>query len=792
MFRSYLKIAFRNLKRQKLIAFINILGLSLGVAVSILLGVNSWGIITYDQFHENADNIYYLYRTRPTPEGGQINVPDTWAPLVEEVKKEFPTVTEGTRFAGGGAMIRYNEQEFGEGLMFSDQGLFNMFSYPLASGNTETAFENPYSVVLSQELAGRLLGDEDPMGKTVQIRLGGEYRDFQVTGVLGEIPYNSSFSFNMIVNLESMRQQWTERGLYDWRGSFMLSFLQLRPDQDPEELEARFPALVEKFVPEQERGTLELMPLADYYDFNTGQQQYGFILFYISIGILLIAIINFTNLSAAQSLVRFKEVGVRKVFGAMKRNLITQFIGEAMFTCVFSFLLGIGLAFLLLPKFISLFGQDISIDFIYSLSNLPVILLVILGIATLSGLYPAFILSRLQPSAIFQDSLHAGKRGFDPKNLLVVFQFAMAIMLISAVGIMYQQISYMKGANMNFEANNLIVLYAGSGGTEEGGERVQTLRNSLENMSGVQSVSASNSAPGRYSGSFILVQSDDARDQAPLDWRFVRVDHKYFSTMKIDLVEGRDFDENLATDQGLKAVINEAAKRQLGWENIEGRRLMFPGRDRGIDVIGVVKDFNYQSLANSVEPVIHLYGGTRSLDYEMLLVRLNPQSVGNTMEQIEAAWTTFAPDAPFDYSFLDEDFRRLYETEERVASMMSYAAVLGITVAILGILGLASFSVIQRMKEVAIRKVLGASVVQILVVLFKHFTIMLLISLVIAVPVNYYFIDDWLNGFAFRVNVNLLIYLAAGLLVLVSAWLVLSSYAMKAVRANPANTLRHQ
>lgn len=791
MFRSYIKIAFRNLKRQKLIAFINILGLSLGVAVSILLGVNSYGIMTYDQFHENADNIFYLYRTRPTPEGGQIDVPDTWVPLVEEIKKEFPSVVEGTRFAGGGAMVRYDEQEFGEGFMYSDQGMFNMFSFPLASGNKEAVFENPNSVVISQDLAGRLFGEEDPVGKTIQLRLG-DYTDFQVTGVLGEIPYNSSFNFSMIVNLESQRQRWTDRGLFDWRGSFMISFLQLRADQDVDELVARFPQIVEKFVPESERGTLELMPLSDYYDFNTGEQQYGYILFYIAIGIVLIAIINFTNLSAAQSLVRFKEVGVRKVFGAMKKNLISQFIGEAVITCTLSFLLGIGLAFLLLPQFISLFGQPISLDFLYSPLNIPIILAIILTVGVLSGLYPTFILSRLQPRAIFQDSLNAGKRGFDPKSILVVFQFAIAIMLISAVGIMYQQIGYMKGANMNFDVNNLVVLQAGSGGSDDGQQRLQTLRNSLESLSGVESVSASNSAPGRYSGSFILVQSDDAREQAPLDWRFVQVDHKYFSTMKIDFVEGRDFDENLATDQGLKAVINETAKRQLGWDNVEGRRLMFPGQDRGIDVIGVVKDFNYQSLANSVEPVIHLYRGTASDNYNMMLVRINPQSVRNTMEQVEQAWNEFDANTPFNYNFLDEDFKRLYQTEERVASMISYAAVLAIVVAILGILGLASFNVIQRMKEVAIRKVLGASTLQIMTILFRQFTIMMLISLAVAVPLNYYFIDNWLNGFAFRVDVNVVIYLVAGALVLFSAWMVLGGYALKAVRANPASTLRHE
>ena len=791
MFRNYLKIAFRNLKRRKLIASINIIGLSLGVAVSLLLGVYAHGIMTYDMFHENADDLYYMYRTRATPEGGQIDVPDTWAPLVEVVKSEFPGVIDGGRLAGSGALLTYNGQEFNEGALFSDQGMIDIFSYPLAKGDKATVFKEPNSIILSQDAATRIFGDEDPLGKTVQLRFGSQI-PYTVTGVFGEIPYNSSFNFNMLINLESRRQSWVEQGFFEWRGSFMLSFLQLRPDQDPEALKDRFAQLVEKYVPEQEQGTIELMPLKDYYNFNTGQQQYGYILFYIAIGILLIAVINFTNLSAAQSLERFKEVGVRKVFGAGRQNLVSQFISEAVITCTLSFLLGIGMAFLLLPQFVSLFQQQISLDFILELQNIPLTLLLILLTGALSGLYPTFILSRLQPRAIFQDVISTGKRGFDPKSVLVVFQFSIAIMLIAAVGIMQQQIGFMKGANMNFEVDRLLVLNTNIGGSDEAVQRVSTLRNSLEALSGVESVSASNAAPGRYRGSYVLVQSDDARDQPPLDWRFVQVDHTYFSTMKIDFVEGRDFDANLATDQGFKGVINEAAMRQLGWENVEGRRLMFPNSDQGIEVIGVVKDFNYQSLANAVEPVIHLYRGTSSSFYNLLLVKLNSGDISATMEQVEAAWNDYDPNIAFSYNFLDQDFQRLYQTEERVASMISYAAVLAIIVAVLGILGLASFSVLQRMKEVAIRKVLGASMLQILNVLFRQFTIMMLISLVVAVPINYYLISDWLNGFAFRVDINVLIYLLAGVLVLVSSWLVLGSYAFKAVRANPADTLRHE
>lgn len=796
MFRNHLKIALRNLQRRKLISAINIIGLSLGVAVSLLLGVYANDIMTYDQFHEGHEDIYFLHRTRATPDGAQVPVGDTWGPLVDEIKASMPNVENGTHYAGGGATLTYNNNDFDQSVMFTDQSFFEVFSFPVDKGNEESFFAEPNSIVLSQEVANSIFGDEDPIGKVVELDLG-EGAQYTITGVLGEIPFNSSITFDIIVNLESMKPRWTERGFYSWRASFMLSFLRLRPGQNPDDLSTQFQQLVEKFVPEQERGTLQLMPLRDYYDYNTRQQQYGYILFYISLGILFIAIVNFTNLNAAQSLVRFKEVGIRKVFGAGRKSLVNQFIGESMLTSSLSFVLGIGLAFLMLPQFVSLFEQQISLDFLIRLENLPFVLLFIFLMGFVSGIYPSLILSKLQPVAIFQDSVSTGKKGFDPKNLLIVLQFSIAIMLISAVMLMYQQISFMKGANMNFDPENLVSLSASSGNfsnAEEGESRIRALQNSIEALSGVTAVSASNTAPGRYPGSMILVQSDDARDQPPLDWRFVFVDHNYFPIMNMDFVSGRNFDADMATDEGLKAIVNEAAIRQLGWSSIEERRLVFPGRedDEGIEVIGVVRDFNYQSLARGIEPVIHLFAGRTNRRYSQLLVKLTSQNIRNTLQEMEAIWADFDQSSPFEYSFIDEEFERLYETEERVASMISYATGLAILVAVLGILGLASFSVVQRMKEVAIRKVLGASSRQILQLLVKRFTIILVISLLIAVPVNYYFMSDWLDSFAFRIDVNLLVYFFSGLTVLAVSWVVLGAYSMKAIRSNPVKTLRHQ
>lgn len=788
---SYLLMAMRTVRRRKFISAINVLGLTLAIAVSLLLGVYAYQVITYDQFHENADDIYFLYRTRPTPEGGQLDVSDTWPPLAEEVQKAFPAVKEIARFfVAGQVLVRYERKEFRENFSFSEQGLFNMFSFPLQGGERSRVFAEPRSVVISSEMAERLFGDEDPVGKTIELQLD-QPVSYEITGVFADIPFNSSFNFNMLVNLESRRQFWIENGVFGWDGSFMQSFVQLHDGQNPEDLEAQFPRIVETFITPSERGTLELLPLAEYYDFNTGQQQYGYFLGYVALGLLLIAFFNFANLNAAQSIARAKEVAVRKTFGAGSSDLVVQFIGETTLLFVLASVLGVGLAFLLLPFFVEMFGQQMSLQFIFE----PLLLAVLLGgmllLGCLAGIYPTLNLSKLKAGDVMHGQLSIRRQRFDPKNILVSCQFAIAVVLVSAVLIMYQQISFMKNADMNFDPDNVLVINARPGQGADSQQQWTALKNSLEALPGVAAVSASNSAPGRYSGNFTLVQPDDGRHRAPLDWRYARVDDRYFSTMGIELIQGRNFDPDRASDEG-KVIINETALKQLGWSSVENRKLMFPDTDEGLEVIGVVEDFNFNSLANEIEPLMHVYASRNYPRFSMLLVRLHPSGVSETISKIEESWRAFDPQHPIDYTFIDQQFQTLYETEERIGSMTLYATFMAIFVAVLGILGLASFTVIQRMKEMAIRKVLGASLPQLLLLLLKQTTVLLLISLVAAIPLNYYVMSDWLEGFASRITLGPLSYLLAVLIVMAASWLVLGGYALKALKTNPARTLRNE
>ncbi|MDW3196536.1 MAG: ABC transporter permease [Cytophagales bacterium] len=788
---SYFFIALRNIRKKKLISTINVVGLSIGMAVTILLGTYSWNIITYDQYHENSEDIYFLYRTRVLPEGGKMEVSDTWPPMAEEVQNAFPTVKSIARFVfWGDTRIKYGDKELTREISMGEQGTFDVFSFPLSKGNQDHVFDNANSIVINQEVADALFGEEDPMGKTVELMIG-EPTSFVVTGVFEKIPFNSSLNFEILVNMDFRKTLWTERGYWGWNASFMWSFVKLEPGETEENLEAQFPPLVEKFVLPSERGTFELLPISEYYDYNTQQQEYGYLLGYIAIGLLLIAFFNFTNLNAAQSLTRNKEVSLRKVFGAGKNNLIQQLIGETVFLFLFSSLLGIGLAFLLLPYFIDLFEQQMSLSFLFEPVTTLIVLFGILAMGLLAGAYPTIRLSRLRAGDAIRGSRAGTRRGFDPKNILVTIQFSIAIILLSAVTIMYQQIDFMKTTDKHFNPDNLLTIQAAQGGGDDSPQRLESFQNAVSAITGVESVSATGSVPGRYWPSYALIVNADEKNKPPFDWLLSSVDANYFPALETEFVAGRNFDPSLGSDEG-KAIINEAAYQQLGWTSLEGKKLAFPGADFEMEVVGVVKDFNYESLTEQVAPVVHRYRGRASERYGMLMVRLNGGSIGETLSQIEEAWGTYETNQPFEYSFIDEAFAEAYENEERISTMTGYSAMIAIAVAILGILGLASFTVIERMKEMAIRKVLGASIRQLLFILLKQTTILMLIGLAVAVPINYYFMEDWLADFPFRIELNFLVYVFATLLVMASSWVVLGSYTLKMVKANPSQTLRDE
>ncbi|MEQ8476873.1 ABC transporter permease [Fulvivirga sp.] len=787
MFKNLIKVAIRNLLKHKSYSIINIAGLAGSIAVTILILIYAQSILTYDQFHTDSDQIYFMYRDRPT-EDGRLDVFDTWYPLVDVAKEEFPTIAEGTRSVNiGNTMIQRGDKRFEQSLTYADSNFFDVFSFPMIKGDPLTALNEIDAVIISEEVANKFFGDEDPIGKTLTFGFNNER---VVTGVLGKIPSNSSFTFECIVPMnDRVVHNWVGENL--WGGSFCNSFIKLKAGADDKQLADQLHILMDKYVVEQERGDFLILPIKDYFDKMTGQKQYAYIMLIVAFGILFIAIINFANLSTSQSLLRTKEVGVRKVLGAKKGGLISQFIGESMIMSLIALLLGGLLAELLLPTFNDLIG--IQLDIIYSPINLLLMLTLALAIGFISGSYPALFVSRMKSVSIFKGDKVSGK--MTVRNLLVSIQFILAIALMGSLGIIMQQIDFMKSHDLNFDQDNVMVVPLSLRDFEDPQAalpRVVSFRNELKKLPGVEAVTGSSSVPGNYRRSFTLFLPKGKEDMPPLDWQVAVVDHDFFNTYGVDVLEGRSYIQGSANDFEHGVILNRTAMEQIGWTSIEGKKLLFPRSREELDIVGLVEDFNVQSLRDPVQPLVHYYGGDSARSYRFISIKLNPKSRESTLASIASTWEKMDFGLTYEYYFPAERFRDLYETEENIANVLTYAMILAIVISCLGLYALASFSVMLKTKEIAIRKVLGASISSIITSFSKQYLYVVLASAIPAVVISWYGMSDWLLDFAYRINIGPTVYIWAILSASIIAFITVSYHALKAGVTNPVDSLKEE
>ncbi len=787
MLRNYLKIAFRNILKHKSYSFINILGLGGSIATTILILLYAQSVLTYDQFHRDSDQVYFMYRDRPT-EDGRLDVYDTWFPMVDAAKEEFPEVIVGTRFANfGNTWVENGEKRFEQSITMADSNFFEVFSFKLLKGDPATALDNPDAVIIHKRVAEKFFGEEDPLGQTL---IFGFSRERIVTGVLDDIPTNSSFTFECIAPLTmSMVRGWMGDNL--WGGSFCDSFIKLRADVSPDQLRGKLNVLMEKYVNEQEQGNFLILPLKDYFEKMTGGKKYAKIMLLVAFGILLTAIINFTNLSTAQSLLRYKELGIRKVLGANRKRLVYQLLGESVIMGIISLVLGGLLAELLLPQFNELIGMQLQIEY----SAIYLSLLFIIGVMTgaMSGVYPALFITRNQASEVLKNqSVRPGK--LSVRNGLVAVQFILAIALISGVGVINSQIDFLKSHDLNFDQDNAMVIPLSLRDFEDPQAalpRVISFRNELRQLPGVKNVTGSNSVPGNYRRSFSLFLPK-GKDIPPLDWQVAVVGHDFFDTYGIDLLEGRAFNEGSQSDFNSGVILNETAMKQIGWESIEGKKLMFPRSRDELDIIGLVKDFNVQSLREPVQPLVHFYGGDSARSYSFITLKLTPASREATIKAIAETWERMDFGIQYEYYFPAERFKELYETEENIASVLEYAMAFAIVIACLGLYALASFSIMLKTKEIAIRKVLGASVGRIVHSFSKQYLLIVLIAGIPAVVIAWYGMVKWLEDFAYRVTISPWIFLIAIVGAAVIAIATVSYHALKAGFINPVDSLKEE
>ena len=785
MLKNYFKIALRNIKRHKGYSLINIVGLAVGMACCILILLWVQDELSYDRFHENADDIYRVIQ--------DINFADhstTWTitqgPLGPSLKEDFPEIINATRITDRGFRLTYDDKSFDEEVGLTDGSIFKMFTFPLVKGDPGAALSDPFSIVLTEEMAAKYFGSEDPIGKTIK---ADNKWDFQVTGVMKNVPRNSHLQFDFLIPFVFGRE--LNYTVDNWGNSSFRTYVQLPKGIPAQDVISKISGyLFEKPTIEKD-ARLNLQPLtrihlySNYeYDSAHGDITYVTLFSIIAFFILLIACINFMNLATARSGNRAKEIGMRKVAGAHKVDIIRQFYGESILLAFIALFIAMILVWLLLPFFNNLAAKELSLDVTGNLSILMGLLCIVILTGIISGSYPAFFLSAFQPVIVLKGLRLSSSKGSLFRKILVVFQFSLTILLITCTIGVYNQLNYMRNKKLGYDKEHMI--YFSMRGDMR--EKFDTVKNELLQNPNILAVTASSNVPtyGYYFSNSLWRWEGQNPDEETLI-RGVLIDFDYFKTFGMEIVEGRSFSKEFPTDATEGIMVNEESVKAMGMESPIGKRLSLG--DNNFKIIGVVKNYHFRPLQQEIEPLILLYYPQYSRE---LFARLKSDQIPQTLGYIEDVWKRFAPGLPFDYRFLDEALDRLYRSEQRIGTLFRYFSILAILISCLGLLGLASFMAEQRTKEIGIRKVLGATASNIVALLSKEFTKWVIVANAFAWPIAYFALNKWLQSYAYKTNVALWSFILSGVIALLIALLTVSYQSVKAALTNPVDSLRYE
>jgi putative ABC transport system permease protein len=785
MLKNYLKIALRNIKRQKGYSFINITGLALGMACCLFITIWVLDELSYDKFHEKAANLYRIEENQDYS-GRQFHVNVTPYPLAPALKDEIPEIIDASRYVwAGGLLFRYEDKVFFEDdIRAVDPSFFQMFTFPLLKGDENVALNSPYSLVLSEDIAEKYFGEEDPLGQMISIN--NQY-DFTVTGIMKNVPHNSYLQFDIVIPYEFLRK--TGKTDDEFGSNSIQTFIELQENIPVEQADEKIFGFIRTRLPES-RTDLVLMPytrihLHSYFGWekDAGAVQYIYIFSLIALFVLLIACINFMNLSTARSANRAKEVGLRKVVGALKRHIIQQFYGESVIFAFIALIFAVFIVTLLLPAFSSLAAKELSWD----VSGIGSVLLGLLAITLFTGLvagsYPALFLSAFQPVKVLRGSLKSGAGSSRFRKVLVVVQFSISILLIIGTTVVYKQLNFMKNRRLGWDKEHLVYIYLRA----DIKNSYEILKTELVKDSRILGVTGAYQLPSYNSANAGGADWDGKDPELEPLIGINAVDIDFIETLKIEIAEGRSFSREFSSDLSKSFIVNEEVAKIMEKESVVGERFSFVGVEGSI--IGVMKNFHYQPIRNKIEPLaIHVFP-----DYiNYMLIRIPPGSISESLQFIENTWNRVIPDYPLEYRFLDEAFDRMYRTEDRVGTLLKYFAILAVFIACLGLFGLASFTAEQRTKEIGVRKVLGASVSQVTLLLCKQFLLLVLLANVIACPVAYLVMKNWLQNYAYQTGLGLFIFAAAMAAALIVAIISVSFQAIKAAISNPVDSLRYE
>ena len=808
MVRNFFKVAIRNIIRHKFYSFINIFGLTTGIAVSLLIAFYIFDELSYDKFHEDAERIYQIY-LKGVLQGKPIEGANTCAPIASASVEEIPGVEDATRInLSWNVVFRYEDNIYTEKrVLLADSNFFNFFTFKLLEGNPENILNKPNQIVLTKTTAKKYFDYEtgesaSPMGKIVL--MGNEKTACEVVGVVEDPPGNSHFIFDMLSSMVS----WDFSRRTDWTSNSLYTYIKLRGDADPGLVQENMTAMSDKHVApeilkylgitlEEWRATggdygYHIQPMLDLHLHSKVQDNIGtpgdiayvYLLSAISIFIILIACINFMNLATARSTGRAKEVGIRKTVGATRRSLVSQFLLESIIISIISTILAIVVLWLALPYLNQMTEKSIGIEYLWTANSILAISTIMVLVGVLAGFYPAFYLTSFQPGKVLKGSVSQGAKGSWIRSTLVVFQFTISISLIICTMIIYKQLKLVQEKNLGYDKENVLII----DNTGILGDNRQAFKKRVQDLAGIKSASYANNVPP-YIFSNSVYFPNGIREDGALYYQ-IYVDYDFLETLGLKMFSGRFFSRDFPSDSSA-VIINRKGMEAVGWTSQEGNRMGEPDQDGSInllEVVGILEDFNFTSLHNEIEPLlIQLsdWGG-------LLPVRLEPGDPSSKISKIESVWKEMVPGEPFDYSFLDQNFDSQFSAEQRLGDIFIIFTSLAIFIACLGLFGLATFIAEQRSKEIGIRKAMGASVQSVVVLLTREFTKLVLISVVLAIPAVIFLMQWWLENFAYKTDISVINFISGGLGALLIAWLTVSYQSIRAATANPTKALRYE
>ena len=796
MLRNYLKITLRTLWKDKGFSFINISGLAIGISTCVLISLYVLDELSYDTFHQNGPNIYRLTELLHLPKEVRPQTV-TSPPMANVLQQNFPEVKKTVRFTQSSRLLAYEDAKFYDTkIWYADSALFELFSFPLIKGNPIKALVEPYSIVLTEKAAKKYFGNLDPLGKTMSLS---DTIPLTVTGIAKDIPSNSHIQFDVLLSFSTIVATNNNKQNDNWFNNGYYTYALLEEGTDYKSLASRYGEHLKTLMGKEtaESGLwyeFVLQPLSDIhlrattpYDMGpNGNIKYVYIFSIVAGLVLLIACANYINLSTARAMNRAKELGIRKVIGAKRKQIIQQLLGESFLVTFIAFVIGIAIVTAALPTFNTITNKTMDARFLLTPEAISSALAIALLIGLLAGGYPAMLMSSFSPAKTLKNYVRQGRESGVIRKGLVVFQFTMSIILIAGTIIIFRQMDFMQNKNLGLEKEQLLQL---------------KIRNNInpkhqlikDEMSKVPSVIMATATNFSYSGgiSNIATLPEGAADNEITSEAVISVDPDFMRTFGIELTSGRDFSKDVPTDEAEAFIVNESAVKHFNWgtpETALGKKLDWGLGKKG-KVIGVVKDFNFTSLHENIQPlIIHIQRDW----FNFITLKIKGDNIPETIEQLEEKWNSLNLESPFDYSFLDADFEKLYRAEQQTQSIIGFLASLAIFIACLGLFGLAAFMAEQRTKEIGVRKVLGADVLGIIGLLSKDFLTLVGIAIVIALPVSWFASTKWLDSFAYRTDLTWWIFALAGIVAILIALLTVSFQSVKAAIANPVNSLRNE